>query len=416
MKVRNSFLKKHKLITSLFLFALLFFSCKNADDNALIIWTNNAELLPYIELFNKTHETKKALLLYKENPARELEKKQDAVDVVIAPFLHTAKTEIFFKPLDCIFDCTSLSKRKLYRGLLSAGKIKNRTYLLPVSFNLSAFLFAKDKAALLPNEKTITLNEAKKRAIDFNEGNERFTKLGFAVQENENFLYFVAKMQNAQFKQAKEIFSWNKKNLDASVSFLADWIKTANGSAKREQDFIYKYLFMPNYKQGVAGNTLFSYAESRELFLLSESDLQAVDFRWLSDGEKILVTDDMIQVGIPKTAKHTNDAKQFLEWFFDAKVQEQFLEIEKNANRSLAIAGGFSALIETNEKSAKPYQPFFFLNPPPRNVSQAKFVLPARWNEMKNTIVLPYLSDVVSNANGVKVSLDERITNWLKGK
>lgn len=422
MKVKDKISGKTKFFFSIFLFSIsiLFFSCKNENENALVIWTNSAELLPYIELFNKTHDAKKVLLVYKENPSFALEKETDHPDLIIAPFLHTTKTEKFFRPLDCLFDCTSISQKKFYRNVLSAGKTKNRTFLLPVSFNVSAFIFSKDKSRLMPNRYTISLSDAKKLAAQFNADNDAVPKLGFAVQADKRFLYFAAKTHDVRFRQSanlffkKNIFLWNKKNLSDAVSFLSAWIYNENVSPKFEQNFIYKYLFMPNYKQGAAGNTLFSYAESAELFTLSKSELEAIDYRWLSDKDKFFATDDTVQVGIPRKAKYVNAAKQFLQWFFENETQKQFLEIEKNAHAPLTVAGGFSSLIETNEESAKRYMPFFFLNPPPRTVVQTKSVLPSRWNEIKQAVVLPYLFDAVADSAGSGISLEKRILHWKK--
>ena len=47
---------------------------------------------------------------------------------------------------------------------------------------------------------------------------------------------------------------------------LKDWIFTENESAQTEQDFAFKYLFMPYYRQVISDRTLYAYTTSDQLF------------------------------------------------------------------------------------------------------------------------------------------------------
>ena len=75
------------------LFTAFFFGCKK-EARRVIIWTNKSEFAPYIELFNKTHNTK-AVLVYKENPETSFPPDAESLqpDIVISPWLLSDKTK-----------------------------------------------------------------------------------------------------------------------------------------------------------------------------------------------------------------------------------------------------------------------------------------------------------------------------------
>ena len=140
-------LRKNALkIFVFFLIALTFQSCSSKKKNRrVVIWTNNSELVQYIELFNATHETK-AVLVYKENPAASLppQKNELLPDIVIAPYLKNRETSKNFESLDFLFDRKYLKSDDFYSGLLKYGDIFFTIRLLPVSFNLPAIIFSKE--------------------------------------------------------------------------------------------------------------------------------------------------------------------------------------------------------------------------------------------------------------------------------
>ncbi|MFA6855951.1 MAG: extracellular solute-binding protein [Treponema sp.] len=415
--------KTLRLLSQIFLCAVVLLStgCSVKNEKHIIVWTNIPEFASYIELYNSTHDDKKALLIYKANPSKALTALNGAPpDVVIGPWLRTEKTSRKFRPLDTIFDREHISSSVFYSQLLSAGQVKRTQYLLPVSFNLPAVIFSTDNQELVEDNYMLSLEQIRTAGAAYNKQNKNglFTRIGFAPQSNSDFLYFAAKTTGAHFHESKNSFTWNTEGLADSITYLRNWTKNANISSKTEQDFIYKYLYMPAYKQVTSGRTLFAYITSDILFHLSPEQTAHIDYRWIYEDKKIPIEDSLVMLGIPQRAKHPTQASDFIAWFLNADTQHIILEHKTKMNLDtdqFGIAGGFSSLKEVNEHILPLYDTMLLSNTPPAEMLSVPENFPAGWTDMKEQIVIPYLMAETANSGSRQIeSLSDRVTEWIK--
>ena len=406
----------------LFLFTIFFAGCSLKRETLITIWTNIPEFTEYGELFNDTHGKKKVILVYKKNPSEAIASKaeKNPPDIAVGPWLRTDKTSRFFRSIDTIFDGNGITQSIFYPQLLEAGKIRQAYYLLPVSFNLPAVIFSRENAAAVEDNYTLSIEQIKAAGAAFNvqQKNGVYTRIGFAPQAGNSFLYFTAKAKGAQFREYKSSFTWNADKLSDAIAYLKNWSKTVNTSSEAERDFTYKYLSVPNFKRVTSGRTLFAYITSDALFSLTPEQSEMLDYRWIYDGNKIPIEDSFVTLGIPKGAKHPNAAYDFIVWFLSAETQRAILERKAKQNLDIhqfGIAGGFSSIKEVNEHILPLYKTMLLTNTPPTDMLGVPEKLPADWEIIKEQIIVPYLRDEVQNTGGAPVAdLPSRIANRAK--
>lgn len=401
---------------------LSFFSCKNEKKGRIVIWTDSSDFAPYVEYFNHNH-SQKAVLVYKENLAGSLPPAHDEVqpDLVIGSWLINEHTKKSFEPVDYLFERKYLSSHDFYSILLNAGKFSKRQYLLPVSFNLPAIIFSTENTNLIEDNYTISLEQLKRAGEAYNKTNKKgaFTRMGFAPESSDDFLYLVAKIQGSDFKEARNnSFSWNSTALIETIQFLNGWITTANKSSQTETDFIYKYLSVTDDKKVTQGRTLFAYTTSDRLFRFSREQLAKLDYRWLQNEGQLPVEDTMIMMGISKGAKNHNGAAEFISWFYNAETQQQLLERKFSMHldtNKFGIADGFSSIKEVNDRILPVYYTALLSNIPQSGKFKVYDKKPLRWEATKHKIIIPYIKETLASDGSKKVlTIEERYTEWKK--
>ena len=398
---------------------LFLFSCNEQQQRRIIIWTSCAEFAQYTELFNSTHPGSNAVIVYKENPAQELPPAKDELppDIVIGSWLRTDKTNKQFKSLDYLFDRQTVSSSMFYTQLLEAGKVRKTQYLLPVSFNLPAVIFWNGNHSFVTDNYTVTLDKIKAIGYSYNEKNKKgnFSKIGFVPSASSGFLYLTTKLYGVDFREEKGQIMWSDLRLRNSVNYIRDWINTNNGSVQEEQDFAYKYLFMPDYRQVTSGRTLLAYTTSNKMFGNMKAQELDIDYRWVTGDNFIPIEDSFTMMGIYKKAQNEQGATEFLSWFFNSENQEAILErkIQMNLNNEMfGIADGFSSLRDVTEHVLPIYYNQLLTNLPPANLLKVPQKLPARWDSYKSLVVEPYLNDAITSDK--KLSISDYETEWRK--
>lgn len=403
----------------LFSLTVLFSSCNEKTQTRIVIWTSCAEFAQYTELFNITHPGSNAVIVYKENPAQELPPAKDELppDIVIGSWLRTDKTSKQFKSLDYLFDRQTISSSMFYEQLLDAGKNRNTQYLLPVSFNLPAVIFANSNSSLITENYTLSLDKIKSIGFAYNEQNKKgtFSKIGFIPSASSEFLYLTTKLYGVDFREEKGQIVWSDLRLRNAVNYVRDWINSNNGSVQEEQDFAYKYLFMPEYRQVTSNRTLLAYTTSDQLFGIMKTQELDVDYRWISGDNFIPIEDSFLMMGIYNKARNEQGATEFLSWFFNSQNQEAMLErkLEMNLNNEMfGIADGFSSLRDVTEHILPIYYNQLLTNLPPAGMLKVPQKLPARWDSYKSVVVEPYLNDVITSDK--KLSIADYEAEWRK--
>ena len=398
---------------------IFFSSCREEEQKRIIIWTSCAEFAQYTELFNNTHPGSNAVIVYKENPAQELPPAKDELppDIVIGSWLCTDKTSRQFKSLDYIFDRQTISSSMFYEQLLESGKVRKTQYLLPVSFNLPAVIFSNSNSSRVSENYTLTLDQIKSAGMNYNEKNKKgtFSKIGFIPSANADFLYLTTKLYGADFREEKGQIVWNDLRLRNAVNYMRDWITSTNDSVQEEQDFAYKYLFMPDYRQVTSGRTLFAYTTSNKMFGNMKAQELDIDYRWVTGDGFIPIEDSFTMMGIYKKAQNEQGATEFLSWFFNSENQQAIIErkIDMNLNNEMfGIADGFSSIRDVTEHVLPVYYNQLLTNLPPSKLLKVPQKLPARWDSYKAVVVEPYLNEAITTDK--KVSISDYESEWRK--
>ncbi len=423
--MRKTFFIKALSIFTLFFCSFLLFSCKKQkpeQKKRVVIWTCCSEFAQYIELFNKTHKENSAILVYKENPSLSLPPAKDEVppDIVVGPWLRTDEPFKNFKTLDYIFYNRNLDSDIFYPELFEAGQKNNVQFLLPVSFNLPLMVFSQENRDLIPDNYTLTLEQIRKTASEYNQKNKKgvFTKIGFTPLSNNDFLYLATKMYGADFHEEKGKIIWNQDNLMNATNELKDWIFTENNSAQTEEDFAFKYLFMPYYRQVTSDRTLFAYTTSDQLFRILKNQDFGIDYRWIVQNKKIPIEDSFVMLGIYKDTQNQVGATEFITWFFQADSQQQILERKEKLNLDtelFGISGGFSAVRDVTEHILPAFYTHLLTNLPPSQMLYVPPQLPARWESYKSQVIEPYLkSAITADKEESVLKIEELESEWRR--
>ncbi len=210
-------------------------------------------------------------------------------------------------------------------------------------------------------------------------------------------------MKGTDFREEKGEIVWNGQALLNAATMLRDWVYKENTSPQIEEDFSFKYLFMPYYRQVSSGRTLLAYTTSDSLFkILKEQDL-SVDYRWIVENKSIYIEDSLTMMGIYKNANNQVGATEFISWFFQSENQRSILETKENLHLEtdlFGIAGGFSSLRDVTEHVLPIYYNQLLTNLPPSQMLTVSQMLPPRWESYRTLVVEPYVKAVVTMEDG----------------
>jgi ABC-type glycerol-3-phosphate transport system substrate-binding protein len=395
-----------------------FASCTFGTSNRLILWTDRPEFALYGEFFNASQDKYKVEVRYFESPAYKLTETDEYPDIVAASWLKSASVRSFFKPLDNVFKKDGLNRSDFYPKLLSQGVVDGRQYILPVSYNIPAMVFSRESRNPPSNSFTIEMEEIKEKSKAFNVvSNGVYSRMGFSLSSNDEFLFIVANLFGAAFREASPI-AWESQALEQSIAWVQRWIEEVNTSIQVEDDFAFKYFYDPPDKLVNSGRILFTFMDSSVFFTLSEERRTNLDFRWIAANDRIPLGEGGVYYGIHKKTKAAKAAQAFTKWFFTAETQRLLLETSK-INRlhdsSFGIAGGFSAMRTVTEQVFPQFYPNLLGRMPPESYLSPPNILPRNWIAIKERVILPYLRDRIRHASREEVrSLERRISDWSR--
>ena len=175
---------------------------------------------------------------------------------------------------------------------------------------------------------------------------------------------------------------------------------------------------MQKFGQLATDKCLFAYMPSNEFFTQNQNESSTMAFRWLSDGQNIMVEDNIVSLGIYKKSKNPQKAKLFIQWLFSKETQKLLMERTKKMNLTtpqFGIVGGFSSIKEVNDTIFPIYYRELLENLPMEDYLAVPNPLPVRWETIKERIVLPYLIESIdTNEEHDVKDLDQRIDSWTK--
>ncbi|MDR1352860.1 MAG: hypothetical protein LBK05_06215 [Treponema sp.] len=402
--------------------AFLLASCGFWEPHSAILRTDRPEFAIYAEYFNSSQDEYRIETRYTASLTQGLAGAGDSPDIVVGSWLKSASTRSLFRPLDYLLK-KEINGDAFYSRLLSLGKIDEKQYLLPVAFNIPALAFSGSNSSLLPGLFVISPGEIKETGRAYNrESGGAFTQMGFSPSWNEEFIFVTATLFNTGFREAEPL-DWDHQALEESIRYIYAWINDANtnnanaNNANMENDFAFKYFFIPQPKLAISGRVLFCYLESSEFFTLAGEQQDSLDFRWIAGNDgTIPLVENTTYYGISRTTRAKKAADAFTLWFFREDTQRLLLEESKRRrmNETLfGIGGGFSAMRTVTEQVFPRYYPGLLGHMPPEAALSPPNILPHNWMAIKRQVILPYLHDRIRSGNGA-ADLDRRLADWFR--
>lgn len=406
------------------LIASIFSGCRlsSSKESTFIIWTDREEIVSCTELFNSLQEKTKAIVVYKEHLANALPPQRDEIkpDLVIGSWLKNSRTRKLFRPLDSILSKDSVDASTIYPSLLEYGKTGGKQYLLPVSFNLPLVIYSTKNENRIPDKYFLSLDQIRDTAAEFNTVNEDgfYTNMGFAPSWDKEFIYEATKQFGPCFKEKGTAFEQDADKLAQAVEYVRDWTLTKNNGTTAEQDFQFKYLYTPKYRQIASERILFAYTKTDEFFSIPFEQLEETGYRWLTINGSLLANDDIVSMSIYTSARNPEGATDFIRWFFQEENQRAMLERNSKMNLDTAtfgIASGLSSIVSVNEKVFPAYYRALLGNLPSQDKLLAPQSFPARWQSLKDRVIYPYLV-AATNTDNTKESesIESLLNSWLK--
>jgi ABC-type glycerol-3-phosphate transport system substrate-binding protein len=400
--------------------ALVLASC-SYERNVAILMTDSPVFAFYADSYNASQDRYHIELQYRPNVSRALaEQTEPPPTLVLGRHLVNDAARSRFVNMDYLFRELILNPSGIYQSLMDRGDFDGRQLLLPIAFNMPLVAYRRGEEKLAKDNFVISLDEIRAASAAGNTiKGANFSRMGFSPRWDADFLMLYARMNGADFREGKPI-SWNDDGLLASVKGLNAWSSEVNRSARDEEDFQFKYLYLPAYLSVAEGRIRFAYMNSSEYFLLSEERRASLDYRWVAADTSIPVLEDILYAGILRRGKGRSAAESFLKWFLREDTQRLLLERAKQmrTNESVfGIAGGFSSIRSVNEKVMPSFYPTLLGHLPPPQYIQAPPALPTEWPDLSSRVLKPFLL----NASGSvpadfdpKADLRRRLDQWKK--
>jgi len=291
------------------------------DDQKVVLWTGSSELLAYAQVFNSSQEKYKVEVTNK-NTGRW--------DIAIGSEINRSQNIGLFSSLDNIFSDFDVDKDSFYEDVLGKGVRNQHQILLPLSFDVDAFISLSGKV-----KHDLSVEDFIKVCQDFNATKTKYIKSAFSPL-------------------------WNP----ASEIFFEGWVRGMInglcGGIEKEKEFREKYHYKYYVELLETGRILFWHADVSSFYTVPELRRKGLDFRYVVDeAGRIPILRDVLWVGIPKKSANTKGAYVFIEWLMNPEVQ-QALILKANGMdiRTFGLAGGFSAIKKVNTTTLPKLYPF----------------------------------------------------------
>jgi len=395
-------------------------SCGLVEPPVAELLTDVPQMALYAAAFNTQQERFRVNVSYDDQVAETLEKRADKPSLVIGRYLKSSRSRSSFQALDHLFSDLIVNPSSFYDGLLELGNYEGRQILLPVSFNLPLIVFDRALEPTMPDGFVIDLADLETFGAGLNKSSKAsVTNMGFGPRWSPDFLFSAISLLGAGFKEGAPL-KWDHAALDSSIAYIRAWSERANESAAKEDEFQFKYLYLPAYRSVEEGRIGFAAMSSSEFFVISEERRASLAIRWLSRSSSIPVEEDIVYAGICRKGEGRQAAEAFIKWFYSEASQRTILEDAKryrSIESSFGIAGGFSAIRSVNERLFPLYYPSLLGKLPPAGYLSPPNVLPAQWPAMKEAIVLPFLLEQTGPTppqGDRNQALEAKLQAWLK--
>lgn len=363
-------------------------------DQRIVLWTDRPEFAAYAQVFNSAQNEYVVEVVYKKSPAEALKgKKIERWDVAIGPFLNSASLNDTFMAVDPLLSENTVSKHRFYQNALEKGKVNGHQMLLPLSFNVPAFVFQSGK--IKQEFDSFALNSESFSAIclDFNNAKSTHPKSAFSPMWNQESLFFFSILSPGLCSLFEKGSDVNHQEIEAGVFNIRQMIETLDGGIKAESQFREKYIYKNPLELLDTNHIFFWFSDVGSFYTLPAERRRDLDFRYyLNKADKVAACEDMLWLGIPKKGGNTMGAVAFIKWLMNPKVQKELiLKAREMDIRSFGLAGGFSAIKTVNEDTLPQIYPFITTFIPQEEYIAFPDSCPTDWYALKNGSIIPYL-------------------------
>ena len=378
-----------------------------------VLWCSIPEFAAYTEVYNSQQDTYKIELVYKEDPVAALAETEHHPDLIIDQRLTSSQAVGLFASLEKMYKEKQLNSSLFYPQLLQQGVLEEEQVLLPVSFRLPMIIYRSGLEISEDDNLTLTFSDLKSTAAAYAvEPEEQPEIVSFVTYWDPAFLYYTSYLLEADYRETVSgELMWNARNVSSAVSELRKWSTEINNSRNTERVFTERYLHNPGYKLINTGKIIFYYMNIQDYYNIPRSKRENLDFRWYGTEEDNPIADDILYMGMYKKGRSKTAAKNFIEWFFTNKTQQELLENSNNKRmRSFGIAQGFSSLIQLNERDIPRYFPEMTGKIIPVEDISVPPPLPYEWERLKTEVIIPWLKEKMVSAE--TESLENRLQTW----
>ncbi len=391
-------------------------SCGLLSEPAVRLLTNRPEFAAYAEIFNARQGDFLVEVGWRDSPAQAV-RDGEAADLVIGDSLAVADVMDRLDPLSDVIKAGRIDPAAIYPGLLAMGSRDNRPLLLPLAFDLPAVVMARTPASGELPAMMLPLATMRTMADGFTTQGKGggLATVGFPPLWDPDFLLLVARLYGTRPRAGKAgAFTWDPEPLDQAVAFMRSWVTEDDGGKNSELAFIKRNLTrQPWDRLLAAGKVRFAVVPFTEYAALPEEKRRDLEFRWLAQDGRVPVLDDAVFAGVPRAARNKRGARAFLEWLAKLETQRSLLEVNHSSRLGvLGVCGGLSAFTALNEKDLPEQRPLLLGHVPPQDALSFPDPLPARWDEARSAVVLPWLTEAAAGG-GAGGGLGEAIDAWL---
>ncbi|MCL2293741.1 MAG: hypothetical protein FWC36_02590 [Spirochaetes bacterium] len=401
------------IIVFVILISLFIIDRFGQERHRIVLWTDIPEFIIYIEMFNSENDRLKIKPVYVKDPAKALIRTRRFPDLVVGSYLNSPQVIDNFRRTNHLLRQKKINRNSFYRELLSRGARGRNQLVLPVSFNMPALMFQRDTDYNISNFK-LTHEDIIQASRAFNE--RRSEASAFSPRWNSNMLYYSAVMNNANFRATSgdRAISYNMDGIEEALREARAFINNISGGIERDRRFQERHLFKPAENLISEQRILFALTDLRSFYAIRQQKREQLDFRWISKNNRIPVRDDIVYIGIPRSASNRRGAEKFLTWFFDYTTQENIMDAKRGQRiRPFGIAGGFSSLRNVNEQVFPRHYPLLVGHVPPPNMLIFPAPLPVEWESLKNDVINRWLYNEAGNPRTTS-DLDAAIANWYR--
>lgn len=384
-----------------------------SNNSTAVLWTDRPELAAYAEIFNAETEGRKVEVVYKETPWMALENETGHPDLVAGTRLDSVLAMGKLNTLDRLIKKEKLKPARFYQDLFDMGRIAGKCYLVPISFTLPVVAYRSETGSTISDEYIIPFEEMRLLGENFNVGDELPSHIGYSPRWQPEFLYFLSQLFGSSYSESNGSMPvWNDAKVMETVAYAADWVETTNGGIEQELIFETKYMYDPLYKLLDSGRILFNFMMIDEYLSVPAEVRELLDFRWLSDGKRVIVNDDVLFIGAPKQSNFRKTAEEFIAWLFTYDTQIKLLESAQfERTRSFGIAGGLSSITSVNTDALPRFYPFLHGHILHEGLLEFPARLPGSWERMRREVIIPWLTKALPPGNAEN-SLGEELAQW----